>query len=261
MKDQTSLLEQIANLIGSSPDVEPYAAFDFDNTCIVNDIAEATLNHMARQALFRNASVLPDLETANDAQRADRIFRHYYRLLAADDVLGAYEFGAKTLGGLRTAEIAPLVAAVIKAEGETIGTTELYGQKIAKGLAARLIVINLIRALQQLNVKIWVVSASPRLLVAEAMKHFGIDAELIGIRQKIADGVITPELEAPLSVMGGKVDCIKLFIDPTRRPVLGVGDSMNDGPMLEYCDLKAVVNRGNALAKKAEAEGWTLLAA
>jgi phosphoserine phosphatase len=152
-----------------------------------------------------------------------------------------------------------LVAAVIKEEGEAIGKTELYGKKIAKGLAARPAVAKLIGHLQKQGVKIWVVSASPRLLVAEAMKHFGVSAELIGIRHKIIDGVIVPELEYPLSVMGGKVDCIKLFIDPTARPLIGVGDSGNDLPMLEYSSIKAVVDRQNSLSEKAKASGWALL--
>ena len=211
---------------------------------------------MARAALFRDASILPALEGSSAAELAEKIFRHYYRLLEAEDIRGAYEFGAKTLSGLKVSEIALLVSDVIADEGETIGKTLLFGRTIAKGLRARPAIIELIRDLQKIDVAIWVVSASPRPLVAEAIKHFGISAELIGIRQKIDNEVITPELEYPLSVIDGKVNCIKLFIDPSKKPLLGVGDSGNDLPMLEYSCLKAVVDRGNSLSRKAAAEGW-----
>ena len=254
-----TLQKQISDAIASTSGVRQFAVFDFDNTCIVNDIAEATLNHMARFALFRDRTILPGAESLAKEELAKNIFDHYYGLLENNNVLGAYEFGAKTLGGFKISEIGALIATVIKEESEAIGKTELYGKKISKGLTARPAVIRLIEDLQKQGIKIWVISASPYLLVAEAMKHFGISAELIGIRHKIIDGVIMHELEYPLSVMSGKVDCIKLFIDSTVHPLLGAGDSMNDCPMLEYSNLKIVVNRGNSLSQRAQAEGWILI--
>ena len=259
MKNKITLQKQIAEAIAATNGVRHFAVFDFDNTCIINDIAEATLNHMARLALFRDGTIVPGSKEADPRALAQKIFRHYYALLEAGDMLGAYEFGARTLSGLSVSEIEPLVRAVIESEGTAIGHSELFGTKIAKGLATRPAVIELIKKLQKQGVEVWIVSASPRLLVAEAMKSFDIAAKLIGVRHAIKDGLITSELEHPLSVMGGKVDCIKLFIDPTARPLLGVGDSMNDCPMLEYSDFKAVVNRGNSLSQRAQAEGWILI--
>ena len=253
------MIKELLEQLSKKDLANSFAVFDFDNTCIANDIAEATLNYMARHAMFRDAAILPGQETMTAQERAENIFRHYYQLLAANDVMGAYEFGARTLSGLKDSEIGPLVAAVIATEGEAIGQAELYGTKIAKGLAMRPAVIDLMNELQQQKTAIWVVSASPRLLVAEAMKYFGIAAELIGVRHKIVNNTVTAELQYPLSVMDGKVDNIKLFINPSTQPILGVGDSMNDCPMLEYCDLKAVVDRGNALTKKAKAEGWFII--
>ena len=256
MKNKKSLKNQINAAIAAGKNTRPFAVFDFDNTCIANDIAEATLNHMARHALFNDPTIVPGPEQNEPQALAKTIFQHYYRLLEAGNVLGAYEFGAKTLSGLNVLEIEALIRDVIESEGVMIGRSELFGAKIAKGLATRPAVIGLISDLQKQGVEIWIVSASPRLLVAEAMKHFGIMANLIGVRHVIKDGSITSELEYPLSVMGGKVDCIKLFIDPTVRPLIGVGDSGNDLPMLEYSIIKAVVNRGNSLSKKAEDERW-----
>jgi len=259
MENKTILQKQIADAIAAANSDRHFAVFDFDNTCIANDIAEATLNHMARLALFRDPAIIPGPEEKDHQALAKKIFQHYYRLLEAGNMLGAYEFGAKTLSGLNTSEIEALVRDVIAAEGTSIGHVELFDAKIAKGLATRPAVSELINDLQKQGIEIWIVSASPRLLVAEAMKNFGITAKLIGVRHVIKNGIITSELEYPLSVMGGKVDCIKLFIDPAARPLIGVGDSGNDLPMLEYSDLKAVVDRGNSLSEKAKASGWSLL--
>ena len=35
-----------------------FAVFDFDNTCIINDITEATLHYIARNNLFRDKNLL-----------------------------------------------------------------------------------------------------------------------------------------------------------------------------------------------------------
>ena len=261
MENKKTLQKQIADAIAAANGGQLYAVFDFDNTCIANDIAEATLNHMARLALFRDPMIVAGPEEKDPQALAKKIFQHYYRLLKAGNVLGAYKFGAKTLSGLNVVEIEALVRDVIAAEGAAIGHAELFGAKIAKGLAARPAVIELINDLKKQGIEIWIVSASPRLLVTEAMKNFGITAKLIGVRHVIKNGLITSELEYPLSVMDGKVDCIKLFIDPAARPLIGVGDSGNDLPMLEYSNLKAVVDRGNSLSEKAKAAGWNLLKA
>ena len=238
-----------------------FSVFDFDNTCIANDIAEATLNFMAKKNLFRDKSLLPGLNGLSPEEISQKIFIYYYDLLAMGDVKGAYEFNSKILSGYKLSEIAALVNDVFADEGEEIGSAELFKRKIAKGLAPRPRIVNLLNYLQEQGIAVWIVSASPAVLVREAMKRLGITAKLIGIRNRFNGETITNELEHPLSIIDGKVDCIKLFIDPEIRPLLGVGDSGNDLPMLEYSELKVVVNRHNSLSNKAKDAGWTLLEA
>ena len=92
------------------------------------------------------------------------------------------------------------------------------------------------------------------------MKYFGIKANLIGVRTCMDERATTrPELKEPVPIFEGKVECIKQFIHPTERPILGIGDSMNDCPMLEYSHLRAVVDRGNELAAKAKTNTWCIL--
>jgi HAD superfamily phosphoserine phosphatase-like hydrolase len=236
-----------------------FSVFDFDNTCVVNDVAEATLNFMARNDLFRDRSILPGLKDLSTRELSEKFFNYYYDLLGKHDAKGAYEFGAKSLSGLKANEIKKLMHDVFTFEGDKPVADEIFGRKIAKGLVARPMILDLMAYLQKHGVIVWIVSASPAPLIAEAMKHFGVSAELIGVNNIIKDGVITAELERPMPVVEGKVDCIKKFISAETKPILGAGDSMNDLPMLEYSDIKVVVNRANALSERARSSGWTLL--
>ena len=253
------LYETIRQQSNLNQNKKVFAVFDFDNTCIVNDIAEATLGYMARNNLFKCRNILPELADLNTEELSEKVFKHYYGLLGAKNIRGAYEFGAKTLENLKTSEIGNLVENVLNFEGTEITKDGLFDIEIAKGIQTRTAVIDLIKYLQDRKVIVWVVSASPAVLVAEALKHFAISTQLIGIRNVIEDGTIISELNYPMSVIEGKVDCIKLFIDPEVKPILGVGDNNNDLPMLEYSRIKVVVNRHNSLSEKAIQENWFML--
>jgi len=209
-----------------------FAVFDFDNTCITNDIEEATLDYMATNNLFKDKKLLGSA------------FKKYYKLLDSGKVKEAYEFCAKILSGFSVDEVAPLVEKVLK---------------FKKDLKLRKQVIELINFLKNNGVDVWVVSASAEVLVKIALKYFGIEANVIGVRNIIVDGKITSELEKPLSVFEGKVECIKKFIDKEACPLLGVGDSINDLAMLEYCNIKVVVDRANDLTKIAKQNNWFLI--
>ena len=224
-----------------------FAVFDFDNTCTVNDIGDATLAFMTRNNLFRNKNSLLSE------------FENYHKLYNAGQIKEAYEFMAKTLSRFSVDEISRITEKVIKFEGEEIGEVEMFGRKIAKGLRPRKEIIELIDFLKNNGVDVWVVSASSEILVRQAMKHFNIEVNLIGVRNVIVDGKITNELEKPLSIYEGKVECIKKFIDPNQKPLIGVGDSINDLPMLEYCEIKIVVDRQNTLSEKAKQNKWFLI--
>ncbi len=253
------LYKTIEDKLASQEGGKRFAVFDFDNTCIINDIAEATLAYMARNDLFKDRTILPGLENATPRELSEKIFMHDYGVLDAKNIRGAYEFGAKTIGGLAISEAGGLVEKVLNFEGSEITKDKVFDIEIAKGIATRPAVIELIKYLQERNVSVWVVSASPKVLVAGALKYFNINAQLIGVRNVIKNGIVTPELEYPISVIEGKIDCIKLFIDSVVRPILAVGDNDNDLPMLEYSDIKVVINRHNSLAEKAEGEGWFLI--
>jgi HAD superfamily phosphoserine phosphatase-like hydrolase len=221
-----------------------YAVFDADNTIWHNDVAEATLAYMARH------------DTTPTAQED---FGRYYSLLKSGDKRTAYRFCALTLEGLSCDEIDHIVRRAMEDEGTEITETELFGRTIAKGIALRENVITLKRRLQACGIDMWVVTASSQLVVSPAMRYFGIEAKLIGVRNVLRDGKVIRELQEPLSIFEGKVACIQELISPSVRPLLGVGDSMNDLPMLKHSQLRAVVDSDDALAMVAKEEGWFLL--
>ncbi len=254
-----SVYEAVGKLIGQS---EPpaFAVFDFDNTCIVNDITEATLAYMARDSLLRDKSLLgTGFENASDKTYSGAVFNHYFELIDNNNIEDAYEFISKILSGFRPDEINSLVNKVIQFEGQNITTNTLFGREIAKGLKLREEIIQLMHLCENSGIEVWIISASIEILVKEAMKQFNITGEVIGVRTSIVGGKFTDQLEQPLSMFEGKVECIKKYIDPDKKPLLGVGDSIYDLPMLEYCETKVVVDRQNALAARAKENNWFLM--
>ena len=103
--------------------------------------------------------------------------------------------------------------------------------------------------------------AEAKYVVEWAFKRFfsNISANVIGIENIIKNRILTDELVYPLSVYGGKVENIKNKISGNEKPILAVGDSIGDEKMLEYSQVKIVVDRNNQLTKIAKDKGWIVL--
>ena len=254
-----NIVEKIKGTIVNGVPEPHFTVFDFDNTYIENDIQEAMLGYLCRHDLLRNPA-LAEVSLTNDrGAYHEAVFRNYHKLLEKNDVLEAYRYAIRTLAGFSIKEVKEFTLKTINDEGEVIMETELFGIKIAKGLRIRKSVKKLAEEMNTLGVNIWIISASFQPVVATALHHYKLLGECIGINLVEKDGVFADVFVEPLSILEGKVDCIKQFIHPSVRPLLGVGDSMNDLPMLEYSQTKVVVDRGNALAEKAKEEGWRII--
>lgn len=237
-----ALMGSVMELSKTSPPPR-YAVFDFDGSIIFNDSAEAVLLRMA----------LDNYPNAVDN------FKRYYSLLDAGDTRAAYRFGASTLQGLSITEVDELVRRTMELEGREIFREKRFGYTVNRGIALRTVVMDLFYRCQNHSIDVWVVSASPDIIVRSALKYFGLRAKVIGVRNIVNDELITAELREPLSIFEGKVACIQELIHPNVQPLLGIGDSMNDLPMLRYSRCRGVVKRSNPLAEIAIAEGWPLL--
>ena len=244
--------------IGGAP-ARRFAVLDFDNTCIVNDVGEATLAFMCRNQLLRHGGLLPAGAQACDPPYHERVFRHYNALLDGGDIRAASLLCARILAGLEPHAAAAIVAAALEAEGSVPGETELYGVAVARGLAVRPSLRRLIDFSSAHDIDIWIVSASPEIAVRAAMTRFGLGGNLIGLRHRIDNGILSPALDEPHSIAEGKVDCIKRQIDGTQRPLFAVGDSVYDLAMVEYAEIHAVVEQDNALTQEARRRGWFVL--
>jgi len=237
----------------------PFAVLDFDNTCIVNDVGEATLAFMCRNHLLRCGDLLPPGGQPCNPAYHEQVFRHYYHLLNGGDIRAASLLCAGIFAGFRPDEAAAVASAALDAEGATPGETELFDLPVARGLMLRPALHRLIEFSITNAIRIWIVSASPAIAVRAAMQRFGLPGNLIALRHRIDGEVLSRALEAPHSIAEGKVDCIKTFIDRSQRPLFAVGDSVYDLPMLEYADVRAVVERDNAMTQEAHRRGWFVL--
>jgi len=256
---EQSALEMMieAEIVKMSKGVPPFAIFDFDNTCIVNDIGEATLAYLCRNALLKDDSLLD--EAGDAATYHERVFHRYHTLCQEGQIKEAYALNSKMFSGFTPEEAEAVVRATIEAEGDTIGETELYGITIPHGLVMRPQTLSLMRLLKARGVHIWIVSASRECAVRVAMKHFGLAEDLVGVRSVMRDGVFTSELQTPMPIIEGKVACLRAFIDPVRSPLVVVDDSMTGLPILETATIKVAVDRGGALTKEAKIRGWFII--
>ena len=234
-----------------------FAVFDFDNTCIINDVGDAAFNYLCDRELLRDTTFLGEGKE-NGIEYHERVFLTYHALVKNGRLKAAYMLCAKMFSGFTPHEAEAITLAAITAEGVRLGSKMLYGIHIERGLAARRSILSLVEYLRGKGVKIWIISATPEPAVRAAMKHFGVEGELIGMRNRIENGVYTSELEEPFSMFEGKVECIKKFIDAKTPPLLATGDSMNDLPMLEEAHVKVVIKE-RELAALASDRGWFVL--
>src|ERR1019366_2688721 len=175
--------------------------------------------------------LLPSGAQPCDPAYHEQVFRHYHQLLNGGDIRSASLLCAGILAGFKPHEAAAVVSAALDAEGTNPGENELYGISIALGLAVRPSLRRLIDFSAANNIQIWIVSASPEIAVRAAMRRFGLTGNLIAMRHRLDHEVLTPTLDEPHSIAEGKVDCIKRYIDGSRRPLFAVGGNVFDLPL------------------------------
>lgn len=238
-------------------DGHPFAVFDFDNTCIVNDVGEATLTYLCQNRLLKDFSLLPDV--GDETEYHERAFDAYHDLCDEGKIREAYIFYAKIFSGFNPEEAHRATCSAIGAEGNELGTREVFGRTLAHGLKLNPHTMALFDFVRSLGIAVWVVSASNEISVRAAMEHFGLEAEVIGVRQIEKNGVFTQEIEKPTSILEGKVECVRTYISNDTSPLMVVDDSMTGIALLETAAIKVVVDRGNELTKVARERGWFIV--
>ena len=98
--------------------------------------------------------------------------------------------------------------------------------------------MDIMSALEKAGVENYVISGSPDIFVKAACTAIGSPRErIVGIRVRIAGGRVTTQIEYPLSMNEGKVECIREIINarPNAVAVAAFGNSYwTDGPFMRY---------------------------
>ena len=101
----------------------------------------------------------------------------------------------------------------------------------------------IISFLKKHSTTVYVVTASPQWLVEEAVQFYKLEVDfVIGIKNKVKDGILTNEVELPVSVGKGKVETF-LKHSKNQKPFLVSGNTLSDLHLLELSShLKFVVS-------------------
>ncbi len=216
---------------------------------------------MCRHRLIRNRALLYDAVLGEDIEAYhDAFFRHYYELLSQGVTKDAFVFLLRALSGFRVDEIPALVEAIIRDQGTTLDTETYLGVPITKGLCVRKSVAHLLQECLDRKMKVFIISASPEVLVRAALQQYKLPfTDCFGICLKESEGVYMNETLEPMPVEDGKIVCLQEKIHPTVRPILAVGDSMNDFSLLTYAHIRVAVDRKNGLSDEARKNKWHIL--
>lgn len=201
------------------------AAFDFDDTLLDGDLSLA---------------LLADMEA-----REPRGQREHYEAACARDVREGY---------------AELVETLIVGKTEPEIRTETRGvldRGLADGsLRFRPALVELIWVLQRHGWEVWVVTASPAVVIQVAAQRIGVGADrVLGMWCASEEGRFVGPTREPITYRGGKVDALATV--GRQRPTFAAGDAPTDLEMLREAKYGLVVDRGNALLRDAAAQhGW-----
>lgn len=237
-----------------------YAVLDFDNTCIINDIGDATIAYLCEHKLLKDPALLENY-TGSELNYGKAVLEHYYHLIKHGANHEHCAFASRCLSGFAVDEIPDLVEKVLEHEGPVITNKELFDTHVNKGIAPRDYIHDLYKYATDHDINMWVVSASSEHIVRATISILfpKWNVRVIGIQNNITDGALGPEITLPLSAGPGKLTHIKNTIDQNIKPLFVAGDSMNDFAMLNYAQVPIVVNRNNELSEHARNNDWFMI--
>jgi phosphoglycolate phosphatase-like HAD superfamily hydrolase len=300
----------------------PVALFDWDNTIVKNDVGDAvTFYALAHDRVLRPASwkdtsrFLTDaaisslaavcgdgaagqpLPTSTNPRCADEIFAIYDTLKTtggADAFAGydsrtlqpAYAWTAQLLAGHTPDEVRALAHAAIDPElAAPHGAVQTIGshRDVTAWLRFYDPQLDLIAALHSRGYDVWVISASPQVVLETVAPRAGVDpSHVIGIRSQPADGKLTAHFEGCGPVADG-ADALIPYIEGKRcwvnkvvfgdrtpraierrpdgaRQTFAAGDSDSDVEFVRDATWKLVIDRHKpalmCLALANEADSW-----
>ncbi len=198
----SQILKAVDDVLNSTPPPH-YAAFDADGTLWNTDLGEALFKYQIKHHLVP----LPP-----------KAFEYYFETKENVSHEKAYLWLAQINKGVSLEQ----VRAWAKTSVNELDPVPVFeNQKI------------LIEHLVKRNVKVFIVTASIKWAVEPGARFFGLNYDnVIGIRTKVNDGIITDVQEGPLTYRKGKVDAL-LIETGGKPPFLSSGNTEGDLSLLE----------------------------
>ena len=222
---RTAILDQIERRRDHS---RPIAAFDFDDTCIHGDIGIALLERL-------DARSTRDLVAEYEADCLENTRSGYAKLTG-------------TLLAGRTRD-------------EVGDETRIALQEAIQHGRIRWVdeVARLISTLHAHGWEVWIVTASPEVVVEIAAAQYAIPAtRVIGMRAAVRAGRYTSEVLEPITYREGKLEALRQRCG--ADPLIAMGDSPSDEALLRAAEVGIVVDRGDStLRERAHRAGWHIV--
>jgi HAD superfamily phosphoserine phosphatase-like hydrolase len=230
------LTELIPNSVGTT-------AFDFDNTLIKNDFGETVMNSLIEEGLpflkeefsdFFSDKKLASSIFSNRFQNPhafkDLILNEYSDLLQNQSTEIAYRWSSFIFSGLTEIEQREFTRKVWTREMDSTASSSV---KIFQDM------VNLIDYMKLHGWKIFIITASPEVIIREVANHFHIEPKnVIGMNLKIENGIFTSKIIEPYTYGIGKVNALQSRFGLTVD--LAFGDSENDFPLLSSAKKKGI---------------------
>lgn len=252
-----------------------YLAFDFDNTCIWQDIGESFMRALVRAGALAIRSTVFweswDAETADVseawplAEAADAgdpeavaawlacVEHAYMTRCQVRGKADGYSWAVQLMAGMREADVLAAADAYMP-EALALHHGSIDAVRIYEEIRA------LVARAQTQGVDVWIVSASSWWIVQAGARCFGVPPErVLGNRVAVVEGVLTATVTPPRMVFEGKVEALR-EVHGDHAPLLMFGDSMTDSDVMRWARWGGVViDRGvEALRDLAVAEGWVV---
>jgi len=223
-------LEQFASQVKPNQ----VAVFDADGTLWKDDVGEGFLKWLIKHKKLAN-------------QDPSRDYYGEYEKMCDVSHLQCYGYAVQLMAGMKESDVKKWSAEYFKAH---------FVKRVFQGQK------KLIQTLQKKGAKVWIVSASHQWIVEAGAPYLNVPLkQVVGIRVKVNQGLLTNELIAPVTYRPGKVKAIQKFIG--KVPVLVSGNSMTDFEMLNHSSgVSLVINPKNKgqlsdnLALQAQQKGW-----
>jgi phosphoserine phosphatase len=272
-----------AGLLGA----RPYAALDFDGTCIRGDVGEMLHYFLVEQLRyafeggFWDAVAVEDVppavqerfrqasrtELLQDQQWQTDVIAVYARRFLRLGQRNTYGWAASMHAGMTTDEVARAARDLLTLEkgracaSERRMTSDGLPVTLHRGIRSRPIVQDWVRRLDAAGVPTWVVSATNVWAVSQAAElELGVPAErVIGNRCELDGERVSLRQCEPVVMREGKVQALQQRRDD--RPVWVMGDTWSDAALLGYAtELAVLLDRGDeSLREHAASSGWQIV--